>query len=149
MKMNKIHKEAEKSDILTEVGKLIIPFIQVFAIYVILNGHLSPGGGFAGGTILGASMILHRLIFGWDHLISRLTYDRVMKWMCASLLIYGALKGYSFLTGGMHLQVWDVPLGTPGNLFSGGFILPLNIAVGIIVSITVYVFFKLFYEGTI
>ncbi len=147
--MNKFQREAEKSDILTEVGRLIIPFIQVFAIYVIFNGHLSPGGGFAGGTILGVSMILHRLIFGWDNLISRLTYERMMKWMCSSLLIYGALKGYSFLTGGMHWEVWDIPLGTPGKLFSGGLILPLNIAVGIIVAITMYVFFKLFYEGTI
>lgn len=38
--------------------RLMIPFIQIFALYVIAHGHHSPGGGFQGGVILGASMIL-------------------------------------------------------------------------------------------
>ena len=38
--------------------RLIIPFIQIFALYVIAHGHHSPGGGFQGGVILGASIIL-------------------------------------------------------------------------------------------
>lgn len=147
--MPEANEKRARSEILLEVGKLILPFIQVFGIYVVLNGHLSPGGGFAGGTILGASLILHRLIFGRDRLTTLLTYDRIMKWMCAALLIYGMFKGYSFLSGGLHLDLWELPLGTPGRLFSGGMILPLNAAVGVIVSITVYVFFKLFYEGTL
>lgn len=147
--MRETNSVSNRSEILTEVGKLIIPFIQVFAVYVIFHGHLSPGGGFAGGTVLGASLILHRLIFGWDRLTSRLTYERVMRGMCVSLLVYAILKGYSFLTGGLHLEAWEVPLGTAGKLLSGGLILPLNMAVGIIVSLTVYVFFKLFYEGTL
>ena len=38
--------------------RIIVPFIQLFALYVIAHGHHSPGGGFQGGVILGASIIL-------------------------------------------------------------------------------------------
>ncbi len=38
--------------------RLLIPFIQLFALYVIAHGHHSPGGGFQGGVILGASIML-------------------------------------------------------------------------------------------
>ncbi len=44
--------------IIQTTGRLIIPFIQLFALYVIAHGHHSPGGGFQGGVILGASVIL-------------------------------------------------------------------------------------------
>ncbi len=39
--------------------RLIIPFSQIFALYVIAHGHHSPGGGFQGGVILGAAVILY------------------------------------------------------------------------------------------
>ena len=44
--------------IIQTVCRLLIPFIQSFGLYVIAHGHYSPGGGFQGGVILGASVIL-------------------------------------------------------------------------------------------
>jgi len=44
--------------IIQTMCRLLIPFIQLFALYVIAHGHHSPGGGFQGGVILGASIIL-------------------------------------------------------------------------------------------
>ena len=44
--------------IIKTVCRLLIPFIQLFALYVIAHGHHSPGGGFQGGVILGASIML-------------------------------------------------------------------------------------------
>jgi len=44
--------------IIKTVCRILIPFIQLFALYVIAHGHHSPGGGFQGGVILGASIIL-------------------------------------------------------------------------------------------
>jgi len=43
--------------------RLLVPFIQVFGLYVIVHGHYSPGGGFQGGVLLGASFILLALAF--------------------------------------------------------------------------------------
>lgn len=40
------------------VSKILFPFLIVFGIYIIMNGHLSPGGGFQGGVVLATSYIL-------------------------------------------------------------------------------------------
>lgn len=137
------------SIILRKVTINVIPFIQIFGLYVILNGHISPGGGFAGGTILGASLILLRIVKGKEEMTRNFKISYLLKTMCGSLIFYGMIKGYSFITGGSHIEGATIPLGTPGRILSGGFILPLNIAVGLIVATTVYIFFSLFYEGEI
>lgn len=46
--------------------RLMVPFIQLFGLYVIVHGHYSPGGGFQGGVILGASFILLALAFDME-----------------------------------------------------------------------------------
>lgn len=135
--------------ILEVVSKIMIPFIQVFGIYVVVFGHLSPGGGFAGGTILGVSLIFYRMAYGKEKTSQRFSYDLMMKLMCYALILYGILKGYSFLTGGTHSPLPQPPLGIPGNILSGGYLLPLNILVGITVTVTIYFLFTLFYEGEI
>lgn len=138
-----------KSTILKEVSKVIIPCIQIFGIYIIFYGHLSPGGGFAGGTIIGTSLILYRTIYGKKFTDEKLSYSRLIIYICGAITFYGLLKGYSFITGGNHLNFPQPSLGTPGNILSGGFLLPLNILVGLIVAITIYFFFTLFDRGEI
>ncbi len=49
--------------IVKTTSRLIVPFIQIFALYVIAHGHHSPGGGFQGGVILGAAMIIFSIAF--------------------------------------------------------------------------------------
>lgn len=137
------------SIVLIEIGKIIIPFIQLFGVYIIFFGHISPGGGFAGGTIIGVSLILYRLIYGKDSTDKNLNYNTLIKYISFSMIFYGVLKGYSFITGGSHIHAPTIPLGAPGNILSGGYLLPLNIAVGIVVSITIFFLFRLFYEGEI
>lgn len=132
------------SIIFKTVGKFIIPFMQIFGIYVILFGHMSPGGGFAGGTIIGASLILTNLIYSKNYCKEKFNYKKIMNIATISILFYGVVKGYSFITGGSHIDAPHIPLGIPGNIFSGGYLLPLNICVGIIVSITIYIFYNLF-----
>ncbi|MGH4138156.1 hydrogen gas-evolving membrane-bound hydrogenase subunit E [Clostridium sp.] len=138
-----------KSTILKQVSKVLIPCIQIFGIYIILYGHLSPGGGFAGGTIIGTSFILYRIIYGKKFTDKLLPYSKLIIYLCGSIMFYGVLKGYSFITGGNHLNLPQPSLGTPGDILSGGFLLPLNILVGLIVAITIYFFFTLFDGGEI
>ena len=52
--------DAYDSVVVRTACKLLAPFVQVFALYVLFHGHESPGGGFQGGAILGASVILLR-----------------------------------------------------------------------------------------
>ena len=55
-------------------------------------------------------------------------------------------QSYSFYTGANHLHS-IIPNGTPGAILSGGLILPLNIAVGLVVACTMYAFYAMFRKG--
>jgi multicomponent Na+:H+ antiporter subunit B len=46
------------------VAKGVVPLVQIFAFYVITHGHYSPGGGFQGGVMLAASIVLLRISIG-------------------------------------------------------------------------------------
>jgi multicomponent Na+:H+ antiporter subunit B len=138
-----------KDRVLNEVVKNLIPFIQIFGLYVIFHGHLSPGGGFAGGTIIGVSFILYRIVFGKEYAQKKLRYSILIRFVAIGVFIYGVMKGYIFISGGNEFNWPGLPLGNSGNILSGGFLLPLNIIVGTVVSVTMYFFYCLFEEGEI
>lgn len=141
-------KNADGNLILKFTARIITPFIFLYGIYVILNGHLSPGGGFSGGAIIGAGLILYTTAFGRENTRRFFTYETFGKVSAGCLLIYCFSKGYSFFTGGNHLKNL-IPKGIPGNILSSGLILPLNICVGIIVACTMYGIYSFFTEGDI
>ena len=134
----------DKRDVILRHGALIlVPFTLMFGIYVILNGHLSPGGGFSGGTIMGAALILYNLAFG-DMSTKKFFNFKIYKVITIiALSFYAVSKTYSFYTGANHLHS-IIPKGVPGNLISSGLILPLNICVGIVVACTMFGFYSLF-----
>lgn len=135
-----------KSRIVTNVVNWMLPFIQVFGIYVILFGHISPGGGFAGGSILGASMIIYRLLNGSEKTDETFKRNYLVKLISSALILYGVIKGSVFIGAffGKHAMLGT---GVPGTLLSGGFILPLNILIGAVVAIVFYFIALLFEEG--
>jgi len=61
--------------------RLVIPFIQIFALYVIAHGHYSPGGGFQGGVIMGASLVLFAIAFDLRSAIRRMG-ERLITLLC-------------------------------------------------------------------
>lgn len=138
--------EPKNDAILQKITLLLVPMIIIFGIYVILNGHLSPGGGFSGGAIIGAGLILYLNAFGFsktERFFTEKTYQRVC--VC-SLAFYALAKCYSFFMGANELNS-HIPKGIAGYLLSGGLILPLNIAVGCVVACTMYAFYCLFRKG--
>lgn len=138
--------EPKADSILQKITFVLFPIIVIFGIYVILNGHLSPGGGFSGGAIIGAGLILYLNAFGFEK-IERFFTEKTYKWVSfASLTFYCLAKSYSFYTGANHLESM-IPLGTPGDIISSGLILPLNICVGLVVACTMYAFYALFRKG--
>jgi len=54
------------SRIVKTVSRTIIPFIFLFGIYIIIHGHLSPGGGFQGGVIMAMGVILIIISYGYN-----------------------------------------------------------------------------------
>lgn len=125
---------------------ILVPFVILFGVYVILNGHISPGGGFSGGAIIGGGLMLYALAFGQRKNIKshQLSFFHDYHRLCAFDVC--GCKAYSFYTGANHLG-GEIPKGIAGAILSGGFILPLNICVGIIVAFTMYGFYALFSKG--
>lgn len=138
--------EPVSDTILQASAKIVVPAIMLFGIYILVNGHLSPGGGFSGGAIMGAGLILHVNAFGYkktQRFFNEKTYKRVTV---GALSFYCIAKSYSFFTGANHIPS-GIPLGTPGAIISSGLILPLNICVGLVVACTMYAFYTLFKKG--
>jgi len=132
-----LDKSEEKENIfsydnaLLKIGvEILFPLIILFGLYIIIHGHLSPGGGFQGGVIIASGFLLMFLAknndFKLNHKITVVTE---------------ALSGAGFIVLGiLGLLVADrflgnfLPLGTMGELFSGGIIPLIYIFVGIKVS---------------
>ena len=120
----------ERDTIIRTMGKILLPCIFVYGIYILLNGQNSPGGGFSGGAVMGTGLIITAAAFGFDRVDSFLPL-RVSMWMTfLSLMFYSFAKGYVFFTGANGLEN-HIPKGVPGAILSGGLILPLDIAVGL------------------
>jgi len=91
--------------LIIEVGvRVMIPFIQLFGLYVIAHGHLSPGGGFQGGVVLGASFILMAIAFDLKTSL-RFFSIRANAVMAASgVFIYTGTGVLCALLGGLFLD---------------------------------------------
>ncbi len=83
---------------------LLIPFVQLFGLYVIAHGELGPGGGFQGGVLLGVSIILYVLLYGQEAGYSRLTQRTNDVLVSAGVFIYGGIGVLTILLGGNYLQ---------------------------------------------
>lgn len=138
--------EPKNDVILQTAARLLVPFIIIFGIYIILCGHLGPGGGFSGGAVIGAGLILYVSAFGFAK-TERFFTAKTYKWMSfGALACYCLSKTYSFYTGANHIES-VIPLGTPGAILSSGLILLLNICVGVVVAGTMYTFYVMFRKG--
>lgn len=134
---------------MTSVGKYVIrwvsPFIMVLGAYVVIFGHISPGGGFAGGALLAVGQILPHFA-GEKSSVFR-AFKKNIFYISLCLIIYGLIKGLAFLEGawGIHLVHW--PLGSPGTILSAGAILPLNLLVGFVVMLVFVSMYALFTDS--
>ena len=134
----------DKHDVILRHGSLIlVPVTLIFGLYVLFNGHLSPGGGFSGGTIMGAALILYNLAFGDKSTKKFFNYNinKVVKIL--ALGFYALSQAYAFYVGANHLPS-IVNNGIAGAVLSSGLILPLNVCVGFEVACTMFGFYSLF-----
>ena len=79
----------EKDMIIRTTTRLLLPAIQIFAFYVIAHGHHSPGGGFQGGVILAAGLILVAITFSLHKAMGMVTEKMGMVFSNTGIFIYG------------------------------------------------------------
>jgi len=118
--------------IVKSVTRVFIGFITVYSLYIIAYGHVTPGGGFSGGTMWACGFILLVLAFGKEDafkIISRRAAS-VIDCLAAFAFLTIAILGLS--AGAFFVNFLNK--GTEFNLISAGTLLWLNIAIGIKVS---------------
>ena len=127
--------------IVKKTTQLIAGMIFMYGIYVIVHGHLTPGGGFAGGVIVAGSLILITLAFGVDFLklVKEEAGTTIIESMATLIVILIATAGFLF---GTHVFFNNfLPKGIVGELVSAGTLPLYNIFVGTEVAASIFIIF--------
>lgn len=127
--------------IVKKTTQLIAGLVFLYGIYIIIHGHLTPGGGFAGGVVLAGSFILQILAFGSDFLklVKEETGSTLYENLAIIVVLFLAVSGLLF---GMKIFFLNwMPKGIAGELLSAGMLPLYNIFVGIEVAASILTIF--------
>ncbi|MBC8386890.1 MAG: hypothetical protein H8E13_02435 [Actinobacteria bacterium] len=113
--------------IVKTITRLTVGLILLFGIYIVLHGHLSPGGGFAGGVIIALSFIHLMLAFGKEVALKKLSQSMASFFESLGAIIFISIAVLGFLGGYFFLNFLNK--GEAFHLFSAGIIPLANIAI--------------------
>ncbi len=126
--------------IVKTITRLTVGLILLYGIYIVLHGHLTPGGGFAGGVIIALSFVHLMLAFGKDVALKKVSrpiaslFESIGAVLFLSIAVMGFVGGYFFLN-------FFINKGTPFKLFSAGIIPLCNIAISFKVGAGLFAIF--------
>jgi multicomponent Na+:H+ antiporter subunit B len=127
--------------IVKKVTQLVSGIIFLYGIYIITHGHLTPGGGFAGGAIIAGSFILLVLAFGSKLLKLQKIEAGSSVVESTGILFFILLATVAMFIGTKVFFTNYLPKGKIGELISAGVIPLYNIAVGIEVAAAIFTIF--------
>jgi len=125
--------------IVKTITRLTVGLILLYGVYIICHGHVSPGGGFAGGVIIALSFVHLMLAYGKDAAFDKLPksllsfFESFGAILFLAIALLGLIGGYFFLN--------FLPKGEPFRLFSAGTIPLSNIAIGLKVGAGLFAIF--------
>ncbi len=90
--------------ILRVVGRMLIPFILLFGLYVQFHGEYGPGGGFQAGAIVAAGIILYSLLEGEQRALNLMPQKLLLFLMAGGGILYGATGVLCMILGGNFLD---------------------------------------------
>ncbi len=137
--------------IIKTTSRLLIPFIQLFALYVIAHGHHSPGGGFQGGVILGATLILFAISYDLRSALRRMSERAGSLIFTAGVALFAGTGALCILLGGNFLDyaVLSKLLGTDVITARSHGILIVEIGVGMaVMAVMVFLYCNLSSAGS-
>ena len=105
-------------ELLTTGSRLLIPLILLLGVYVFVNGHLTPGGGFQGGAIIASAMLLLLL----TDPLRRISHRLIAAVESVSGLLFVSIGVLGIFLAGGFLDNRILPTGELGVLFSAGVI---------------------------
>ena len=125
------------------VARWLRGFILLYGIYIVLYGHITPGGGFAGGVIIACGFVLLTLAGGQQQGLSFFSKGAASTLDSVGVLIFLVLAWIGMWAGGAFFQNF---IGTSEEgrftLFSGGLIPISNIGLGMKVASSLFLVFS-------
>lgn len=127
------------SVIVKTITRLTVGLILLYGIYILSHGHVSPGGGFAGGVIIALSFVHLMLAYGKEVALRKLPkgmmtfFESMGAILFLSIALMGFTAGYFFIN--------FIAKGEPFRLFSAGIIPLANIAISLKVGIGLFAIF--------
>jgi multicomponent Na+:H+ antiporter subunit B len=115
------------TEIVQNGADILVPLIAVFAAYIVMHGHLGPGGGFQGGAVM-ASCVLVLLLAKPDYRV-KLTHLSVMESVAGLVIVLVGIAGIVLAGGFLDNRV--LPLGEFGAFLSAGAIPVLSVLLGV------------------
>ena len=91
------------SVIVLTMSRLLIPLVQLYALYILFFGQYSPGGGFVSGVMFGASLIFEILVFGANGPQSKLART-FLHGDGYGLIIFAGVGGLCLIGSGEYLN---------------------------------------------
>jgi len=107
--------EAHTSIVVQRIARIMVPFIQLYALYVVAHGHHSPGGGFQGGVILGASFILVGLAYNIQTVLARFSEPLGVLLANTGVLLYAGIGVACMVLGANFLDYGILSRVLPGT----------------------------------
>lgn len=136
-----------RSEAVSLFSLALVVIINLFGSYMVLHGNLTPGGGFQGGAILGTASMLVYVGNGY-RVYRQSTPKKLVELVEAIAAGSYSLIGIGAMIAGRAFLTNVLPLGTRGNLLSGGTIPLINFAVGLEVAAGFALLFIEFLEET-
>ena len=109
----------------------VLPIAAVYILYIILHGHLSPGGGFQGGVLMVALVTLVYLGHGYEETVDAFSYHLLHTTEGLASVFYVALGLLGVAVGAQFAQNVLYTHGAVGDLYSSGTIFWMNVTVGV------------------
>ncbi len=130
------------SKIVRTGASILYPFIVIFGLYVIMHGHLTPGGGFQGGAVIATGAALLLVAFSAGEISGMVRKSTLMGQETLGLLLFigagilGLIMGAPFFANvlansGLLFGQAVLPGPNPGELNTAGVLPIMNIAVGV------------------
>ena len=124
--------ERQSASVIVRVtARMVAPMVQIFGLYVLFHGHYSPGGGFQGGVMIAASVILMRLSHGVRATQPLLPTSLATRGAALGALIFLGIGMIAFRYGGEFLDYGRIPLSEDSSMRRSHGILLIEVGVAL------------------